>query len=71
VICTVCHSRFTPRRSSSRCDACDRSISRIERLPRLEAVRRLLDLQLAVRRFEVAMQIPDEERAHSLSSNLR
>jgi hypothetical protein len=68
--CTVCFSRFTPRRSRERCDACDRSVCRIERLPRLEAVRRLLDLQLAVRRFERALQIP-EECAHTLPCGQR
>lgn len=68
-MCPHCDYDFRPNRSSTRCDACDRAITRVERLPRLEALRRLLDLELAVRRFRVGLQVA-EEPAHALHEEL-
>lgn len=67
--CPTCFSKFTPHRSAELCDSCDRSVARFERLPRLEVVRSLLDLEVGVRRIRYALQIR-EECAHTLHGEL-
>lgn len=55
--CELCFSRFEPHRHDTRCDRCARAVERVMDLPRLEAVRRLLTLRRAVRRFEAALEV--------------